>query len=235
MTTVIDLITLALKDLGAVGVGQTATADDTADALATLNQMLGQWQGERLSVFHEIDVAKQATGAVSYTIGVGGDFNIQRPTDIKSAFVRLNNASIPVDYPVTIIRSREDYSRITVKTLTTLPDCVYYDPAYPLGNLLWYPAPGSQYELHVTVLDALPQFATPAAVINLPPEYLAAIRYNLAIYLAPTYQIDPQRTLAMLAMNAKRVIKRMNLQIPAMTMPSAILGNGPRYNIYADR
>lgn len=234
MTTALDLITLALKDLGALGIGQSVSADDTADALATLNMMLGQWQGERLSVFHEIDVVKQATGALSYTIGPGGDFNTPRPTDIKAAFVRLASGATPVDYPVRIIRSREDYDRITVKNLTTLPDSVFYDSAYPLGNLLWYPVPGAQYELHVTVLDTLPQFATPAAAVNLPPEYMAAIRYNLAFFLAPSYQIDPSRALGMLAANAKRVIKRMNVQIPQMTMPAGLAGMGGRYNIISD-
>jgi hypothetical protein len=233
MTTALDLITLALKDIGALGIGQSVSAEDTVDALATLNQMLGQWQGERLSLYHEIDVMKQATGAVSYTIGAGGDFNVMRPTDIKAAFVRLNTGSLPVDYPVKIIRSREDYAQLAVKSLASLPDHVFYDSAYPMGNLYWYPVPGAQYELHVTVADSLPQFATPATVINLPPEYMAAIRYNLAVYIAPSFQLEPQRSLVALAMNAKRVIKRMNVQIPSLTMPSTL--SGGRYNIYSDR
>ena len=189
MTTALDLMKLALKDLGALGIGQTISADDTKDALDTLNQMLGQWQGERLSIFHEIEVVKAATGALSYTIGPGGDFSTPRPTDIKAAFVRLNTGSLPVDYPIRIIRSREEYSRLSVKALTTIPDSLFYDSAYPLGTLLWYPVPPAPYEMHIVVLDTLPQFATATAAISLPPEYLAAIRFNLAVYLAPTYQI----------------------------------------------
>lgn len=233
MTTALDLITLALKDLGALGIGQSVSAEDSQDALDTLNQMLGQWQGERLSMYHEIEVKKQATGAASYTIGTGGDFNVMRPTDIKAAFVRLNTGSIPVDYPVKIIRSREDYSKLAVKSLASLPDHVFYDSAYPMGNLYWYPVPPAQYELHVIVTESLPQFATPASAINLPPEYMAAIRYNLACYLAPSFQLEPTRALVMLATNAKRVLKRMNAQIPSLTMPSTLTGG--RYNIYSDR
>jgi hypothetical protein len=162
VTTAIDLITLALKDIGALGIGQSVSAEDTADALATLNMMLGVWQGERLSIYHEIDVKRQATGAQSYTIGPGGDFDTPRPTDIKSAFVRLATSSTPVDYPLTIIRSREDYNRIIAKSITSLPDHVFYDSAYPLGNLYFYPLPDSRYELHVSVLETLPQFTAPA-------------------------------------------------------------------------
>jgi hypothetical protein len=63
---------------------------------------------------------------------------------------------------------------------------------------------------------------------------MAAIRYNLALFLAPSYQIDPQRTLIGLAVNAKRIVKRMNTQIQAMTMPRG-LGSKQRFNIYSDR
>lgn len=234
MTTALDLMKLSLKDLGALGIGQSIGPDDTQDAFDTLNQMLAQWQVERLSVYHLIDVVKQSTGAQAYSIGPGGDFNCTRPAEIKAAFARLTNGATPADYPVRVIRSREDYARIGVKNLSTLPDAVFYDAAYPLGQLLWYPVPPAQYELHVSVMEALPQFITPADDVVLPPEYLLAIRCNLAICLASTYQFEPTPTLQRLAANAKRVIKRANLQIPSMTMPAGVAGAGGRYNIYSD-
>jgi hypothetical protein len=233
MTTAVDLITLALKDIGALGIGQAISAEDTADALATLNMMLGQWQGERLSVYHLVDTAIPSTGAQSYTVGAGGNFNIQRPIAINAAYARLNAGSAtPIDYPVAIIDSREDYSRIALKALQSFPSYVYYDPAFPLGNLIFYPAPNNTFELHVVTMEALPQFAAPATVVSLPPEYMAAIRYNLALYLAPSYQIEPQRALVQLAMNAKRVVKRMNWQGQSMTMPRG-LGSKQRFNIFS--
>ena len=233
MTTAVDLITLALKDIGALGIGQAISADDTADALATLNMMLGQWQGERLSVYHLVDTAIPSTGKQTYTIGTGGDFNVQRPIKINAAYARLNaGSSTPIDYPVTIIDSREDYSRIALKALQSFPAWAYYDPAYPLGNLDFYPVPNNTFELHIVTMEALPQFTAPAQTISLPPEYMTAIRYNLALYLAPSYQIEPQRSLVTLATNAKRIVKRMNSQIPGMTMPRG-LGSKQRFNIFS--
>jgi hypothetical protein len=233
MTTAVDLITLALKDIGALGIGQAISAEDTADALATLNMMLGQWQGERLSVYHLVDTAIPSTGAQSYTVGAGGNFNIQRPIAINAAYARLNAGSAtPIDYPIAVIDSREDYSRIALKALQSFPSYVYYDPAFPLGNLIFYPVPNNTFELHIVTMEALPQFAAPATVVSLPPEYMAAIRYNLALYLAPSYQIEPQRALVQLAMNAKRVVKRMNWQGQSMTMPRG-LGSKQRFNIFS--
>ncbi|KVF35778.1 packaged DNA stabilization gp4 family protein [Burkholderia vietnamiensis] len=236
MTTAVDLITLALKDLGALGIGQSISPDDTSDGLATLNMMLGQWQGERLSVYHLVDTVFQSTGAQSYTVGPGGNFNTPAwPFKINAAYARLNAGSPnPIDYPVTIIGAREDYARIALKSLVSFPSYAFYDSTFPLGNLFMFPVPNNSFELHIVTLEALPQFVTPADDITLPPEYMAAIRYSLACYLAPSYQLEPQPVLVRLAMNAKRVIKRMNLQIQSMSMPRG-LATKQRYNIYSDR
>jgi hypothetical protein len=70
--TPLDLITLALKKAGVVGVGQTPEAEDTNDAFSDLNMMLGQWNRRRWLVYHLLDVAKVSTGAASYTVGPNG-------------------------------------------------------------------------------------------------------------------------------------------------------------------
>jgi hypothetical protein len=62
---------------------------------------------------------------------------------------------------------------------------------------------------------------------------MAAIRYNLGIDLCPSDQLEPTPSLVRLAMNAKRVIKRMNTQIPSLTMPRGLMTKS-RYNIYSD-
>lgn len=233
MSSAVDLLTLALKDIGALGIGQSIGPDDTADGLATLNMMLGEWQAERLSVYHLVDTPLTSTGAQAYTVGSGGNFNIQRPVRIEGAYARLNAGSASaIDYPVTLLDSREDYARIALKGLTSFPQFAYYDPAYPLGSLIFYPVPNASFELHILTMEVLPQFAAPGAVINLPPQYLSAIRYNLGPYLAPSYQIEPLPSLLRRAANAKRIIKRMNTAIQTMQMPRG-LGSKQRFNIYS--
>lgn len=235
MTTAVDLFKLALKDLGALGIGQAISPDDTADALSTVNMMLDSWQAERLMVYHLIDSAILSTGKQSYTVGLGGDFNIARPIKIASAYARLNpGTSNPIDYPVKMLDAREDYARIALKSLASFPEWAFYDAAMPLGNLFYYPVPNNSFELHILTMEQLPQFPTPATAITLPPGYLAAIRYNLAVWLCGMYQIDAPRSVQMLASGTKRVIKRMNTQIQAMTMPRG-LGTSQKYNIYSDR
>ena len=87
-----SIISLALKLSGSLGVGQTALAEDTNDAFALLNMMIGQWAQKRWLVYHLIDVAMPMTGAQSYSIGPGGNLDTPRPDRIESAFMRMGAA-----------------------------------------------------------------------------------------------------------------------------------------------
>ena len=116
-----SIINLALKMAGVLGVGQTASAEDSNDALTLLNAMLAQWQRKRWLVYSLDDVSFAATGAQSYTVGTGQNINITRPDRIEAAFVRLVNGTQAVDYPLDLLGSREDYNNIALKGLSTFP------------------------------------------------------------------------------------------------------------------
>jgi len=86
--------------------------------------MIAQWARKRWLMWHLIDVAKVSTGAQSYTVGVGGDFNTPRPDRLEAAFFRQIVPSQPnlIDYPLEIIEARETYNNIALKTLSSLSD-----------------------------------------------------------------------------------------------------------------
>ncbi len=87
--TPLDIITLALRRSRVLGVGQTVSDDDADVALRELNLMLSQWARQRYMVYRTVDLAKIATGAQTYTVGPGGDFDIEiRPDILESAFLR---------------------------------------------------------------------------------------------------------------------------------------------------
>jgi len=44
MTTAGDIINQALKDIGLIGPGETASGEDAADAFTALNQLIADWQ-----------------------------------------------------------------------------------------------------------------------------------------------------------------------------------------------
>ena len=49
-----DICTAAMKECGALGLGQTATAEDMADAIARLQWMLQEWAEDRYYIYHLI-------------------------------------------------------------------------------------------------------------------------------------------------------------------------------------
>jgi hypothetical protein len=75
----------------------------------------------------------------------------------------------------------------------------------------------------------------PAALdtnLTFPPGYLRAFRYNLACELAPEFGVEPSPQVRRIAMYSKRNLKRINNPDDVMSMPSALMVNRPRFNIY---
>lgn len=237
MTTAQDLVSFALRAAGVIGVGQTALAEDNRDAFTTLNGMIAMWNRKRWLLFHTTDNALQMTGAQSYSVGIGGDFNITRPSRLEKAFFRqyINGAPNAVDYPLTLLESREDYDNIALKTMQSWPTHIFYDAAWPLGYVYPWPLPQAGiYELHLTLRDQLAPFTTYVQVINMPPEYWEAMWSNLCLRLAPIYGFTVSDDIRRIAADSLASIRAANAQIPRLRMPRSLV-RGPLYNIYSDR
>lgn len=234
MTTPVELINLALKQAGVLGVGQTAAAEDIADSFKLLNMMMAQWSVKRNVVHQIIDAACVATGAQSYTVGLGGNFNIARPSKLVGVYARqLNPQALQVDFQVDLLQSMTEYARISLKQMNSMPVCAYYDPQYPLGVLRIWPIPNSTYEMHILALVPLGQFATAYDDIVLPAEYEEAIMYNLAGRLCSFYQIPIPQGVVQLAAAALQTVRMANIQVGKLYMPSNLVG-GNTYNVYSD-
>lgn len=243
-TTLGDLLTEALRESGKLGVGQTALSEDINAAWTRCQWMLQEWERKRWLVYQLVTLLANATGSNPLTIGPGGAFSTGtgsvRPDRIEAAFVRQISNPSPnqVDYPLEIVQSMEDWSRIPLKNLVAFPKYIFLDPGWPLGNIYTYPvAQSGIYALGVVVKAQLPSsFPTLATVISLPYEYYNAIVSNLALrmrayYSIPSYQGDPLPGQAKDALNA---IRGANTAISRLQMPRDLGSNG-RYNIFSDR
>ena len=66
----IEIISRALKDIGALASGETPTADEAQDAFDMLNDLLDQWTNEDMMVFNVTEIIFPIVpGQVQYTIG----------------------------------------------------------------------------------------------------------------------------------------------------------------------
>lgn len=70
MTKPIEIISGALKDIGALEAGETPTPEAAQDALQMFNFMLDQWSNENMMVFNTTEIIFTLTsGVVQYTLG----------------------------------------------------------------------------------------------------------------------------------------------------------------------
>lgn len=227
MTTVLAVINHALRDANVLGEGETASADVAQDALASLNQMLALWQIDNLFVYAQQDTSFSPTGAVSYTVGTGANINMARPAKIDGLYWRNSG----LDYPITLLDTFEQYESIAQKTQAGEPGYAFYLPSYPYGTLYLTPQP-STGSVHLITQANLPAENALADTLTLPPPYVLPIRSNLTVLLCGTYGAPVRPSVAAMAANSLRMLRRSNLRVQPLGMPSGIPG-GYRPNIFS--
>lgn len=196
MTTALDIITGAARMLGIVRKGEALDADEAADGLVALNDMLASWSNNSLNIYaRTLESLTLATSALSYTIGSGATLNTVRPVKIVSAVVRSGN----IDYPVTFVTESE-FESISLKDTGGSGELwATYDNAYPTATIRFYPKPSAGDVLRLLSEKPLTSFATTATAVDLPPGTNRALRSNLAIDMAPEYGVDPSAAVVRIA------------------------------------
>lgn len=234
----LDIIKLAMKDAGILGVGQTPLAEDANDALTTMNSMIAQWRRKRWLVYVLRTDSIVSTGATSYTVGPGGDIDIDpRPDKLESAFFRQTVQSQPnqIDYPLEIISAREVYNRIALKQLQSFPSYIYYETSFPLARIYPWPVPQANiYSVFISTKTNLSYFDNLTDTFEFPDEYFTALRYPLGQRLCVQYNMEASPGLMAEAKNALNVIRMANLQIATLSMPDDLARPGV-YNPYSDQ
>jgi hypothetical protein len=227
-----DQITRALRLLGVLAEGETASAATSQDALTAMNQMIDSWNTERLSVFCTQDqVFNWPVGQIKRTLGPTGDFVGNRPIQLDDA--TYFRAPSGVSYGIKII-NQDQYNGIAVKTSTsTFPQVIWVNNTFPNVEMYIYPRPTQLLEWHFISVQELTQPATLSTDLFFPPGYMRAFAYNLAMEIAPEFGVEPSPQVQRIAMTSKRNLKRINNPYDVMSMPYALVANRQRFNIYS--
>jgi hypothetical protein len=161
-------------------------------------------------------------GSSSFTIGPGGQLPMPRPARCDAI------AAASGTYRGTVqIVSAAEWSTILEPSGApiTVPMELYIDYGFPAVTLNVWPI-GAAGTIEVHSLQALQSFAALTDVVNLPPGYEIAIRYNLAVALLPEYprsEVDP--TLLPQAQNYKASLVQLNAATQMLSQaPAAIQG-----------
>lgn len=234
--TALDLICASLRSIGVLASGEAPSASEATDGLTALNNLIDSWSTQSMLIPNQIAetfplVASQQT----YTMGVGGNFNTSRPMSIIRANIQLTNESPVVELPMDIL-TMEQYAGIILKgTTSTFPLYLYNDNANPLANLSVWPVPTcSTNNLVLYSWKPLAELAALTTSIILPPGYMRALRYNLAIDLAPEYGRQVPEEVAAVAVQSLADIKRMNSRPRFLQVDDAVRASGGTYNWRTD-
>lgn len=225
MATGQTIINRALRLIGAIASGESPTGQESTDALEALNAMLETWRLEKLVVFaHQTESLTLIPNQGTYTIGPTGGLNTIRPIKIEEAYVRQGDLDSPVN-----IFTEQQWSALPSKSLAdAIPECLYYEGTYPLGNLQLFPIPTVANSLKLVTWVPL-AVLTLATAIALPPGYERAIAYNLAIDLAPEYEKEVPTSVIKVAGDSLSILKRANQRPIEAVKELAGMFDGQRY------
>lgn len=226
-TTVRDLIKGSLRLIGAIATGQTPSANEEADCLSVLNEMLDSWSTERLTIFNTVrESFTLIPTQQAYTIGTGGDFDTTRPQLVENAGVMSGTIELPVD-----ILTQDEWAAISLKsTSSTFPMKLYMEDAFPLATINLWPVPSAANSLILYSWKPLTAFASASTTFVMPPGYLMALRFNLAVMLAPEYGKTPNDLVMKGAVDGKSNIKRMNIKPQLLRCDPAIVQRRTYFN-----
>ena len=233
MSTARDLIGDAHRLLGLVSSGNALPESVYQDNLVALNQMIDSWNTERLSVFSTQDqVFSWPASTIKRTLGPTGNFVGNRPILLDDA-TYFRDPLTNVSFGVRII-NQQQYDGIAVKTVTsTYPQIIWVNMTYPDIEMYVYPVPTRVVEWHFISVEELIKPASLTTTISFPPGYLRAFRYNLAMELAPEFNMEPSPQVMRIAMTSKRNLKRINNPDDIMSMPYSLVATRQRFNVYA--
>lgn len=219
-----------LRLIGVGGQNEDLDASQENDAFELMMEMLASWgsQPSMLPVVTQESFSLVA-GTSSYTIGSGQTWDTDRPNNILGGFIRSGAGD---DYPLRPL-SRQRWADIVSKSQGYRPERFYYRPDVPYGTVVFDSAPSAAETVYLDLEKPLSSIATLDTTITLPPEYYRAIRYNLAVHLAPEYERQVSREVAVIADESLMAIRRRNVASDIVVMDiDPILSPRPRYRSF---
>jgi len=236
--TALDLIKSSMRLCGILGNGETPSASEAQDALMVLNQMIDSWNSERLMIYTiQRNVFNIVSGQQTYTLGNGGDFDMARPASIQSyTIISLQNPAQPLELPLDVYTDVA-WANVPVKNVqSSIPTAVYDDGSFPFRNLSYWAVPNVGYlQAGIYSWQSVNRFIDLSTPYSFPPAYLKALRYSLAVDLAPEFGVQVPAIVAQQASESRAKVKSINIPLIGLRCDPAVVNNGSLvYNWISD-
>ena len=243
------LIYGALRLLTALGApGRGANPETMADCLSALNDLIDSWNADRLKIDSITrDVYPLNAGQASYEFGPGGlDIDAPRPIRIDRAGILIPNQGNEIEQPLKIFTLGEWEATGLKAIQTPIPAALYCDYAAPIAHFSLWPVLSAPTSIVFYDWTQFLAFADYDTAYLFPPGYALALRFNLAVQIAPLFvlQMKGGRTaiqagrvlmasIEAQAMSSLGTIKNNNLPRPVMRSDPAFThsrGRGLRFD-----
>ena len=197
-----QVITGALRLVGAIAQGETPTAAMITEGSEALNMLAKAWQADGMPLW----VMKEYTltlvnGQNTYTVD-------PKLLKVIQAWNRDKNSK--VDIPMRIV-TNDEYNRLGNKTTSGNPIQIYHEPRLTTSTLKVFPTPtaleATNNEIHLVYQKQFDDFDGANDNPEFPSEYFAALKFNLADHLAFEYgmEMNDKKQLEAKALNMKLV------------------------------
>lgn len=189
--TVDEIITRALKIIGAIDANEDLDTTESTDGRLQINGIIDEWNIDKFRSYTRSKInGTLVPGQSEYTIGIGGDINAERPVRIEDMYITRNNQ----DYKVMNL-TFEDYNNIINKSVDgDIPFGYFYEPSYPFGKLKFTPTPSEANTITITQWFRFGEYTAGDSVVALPPGFTELLTYKLAVEMCSYYskQVPPE-------------------------------------------
>jgi hypothetical protein len=229
--------------LGVFSPSETPPNADLTYARTQMNDMLSEWGNRDLFIpvigRERFTLTANKGGETNpYTIGTGGDFNTDRPSNqgsITAANLVLTATTPEVRVPLGIYTDDAYDANQLPGMSNTQPTGLYYNPTYAndLGSICLWPVPSiSTNDLELFLQKSVAQFADLTTTYYVPDGLPRALKYNLADTIAGSYGRQLSASDARIAVSSLATFKRSNVKLSdALNDASFGLSSRTLYNI----
>jgi hypothetical protein len=157
------------------------------------------------------------TSSASYTMGSGGTASSSRARKITNCYLRDSTGYDHTVEPTT----EQNYNAIVDKDFPGKPAIFFYDPAYPVGTVYFWPYPDASYTAYIESQKDLHSTLSLGTTLSLPGEYEEALVLSLGAKLARANGSPNEMSLLSEASAVWRSIAGLNMskRIPRIRLP----------------
>ena len=199
-----QIISLALRKLGVLEIGDTPDANSIANASMSLNLLIKQLGTEGLKLWKNSELIIPLTsGKTMYTLG-GASSDLMydslaptvaitdKPLKVIQGFYRNIGTSPYIDVPLQVL-SKQEYNTLGSKFSTGTANSIFYDVKLRNGLMYVYLTPDanaqSNLQMHLVAQMPINDVTSGNEIPDFPNEWMNCLVWNLADQMAIEYGV----------------------------------------------